>query len=95
MGAQAYGLPREAVVTWEMPDGTEFRYLGIGVSDAALREFVLRFMSSDAMSWDASSWDDRLLERAFLQRFGEPVKVLRERSAGRTILVFKPVMSGA
>src|ERR1700687_3144282 len=105
IGAPLYGgcLPGErglrssqgSMVTWEMPDGTEFRSLGIGVSDAALREFVLRFMSSDAMSWDASSWDDRLLERAFLQRFGEPIKVLRERSAGHTILVFKPVMSGA
>jgi hypothetical protein len=86
---------REHVVTWEMPDGTEFRYLGIGVSDAALREFVLRFMSSEGMSWDASIWDDRLLERAFLQRFGEAIKVLRERSGGRTVLVFKPVMAGA
>jgi hypothetical protein len=47
------------------------------------------------MSWDASSWDDRDLERAFLKRFGEAVKVLRERSAGRTILVFQPVMAGA
>ena len=54
------------MVTWEMPDGTEFRYLGIGVSDAALREFVLRFMSSEGMSWDASTWDDRQLELAFL-----------------------------
>ena len=78
-----------------MPDGTEFRYLGIGVSDAALREFVLRFMSSEGMSWDASNWDDRQLELAFLQRFGEVIKVLRERTAGRTILVFQPVMSGA
>jgi len=77
-----------------MPDGTEFRYLGIGVSDAALREFVLRFMSSEPMSWDASTWDDRQLELAFLRRFGETIKVLRERSAGRTILVFQPVMAG-
>ncbi len=83
------------MVTWEMPDGTEFRYLGIGVSDAALREFVLRFMSSEAMSWDASTWDDRQLELAFLRRFGETIKVLREKSAGRTILVFQPVMAGA
>jgi len=85
----------ENLVTWEMPDGTEFRYLGIGVSDAALREFVLRFMSSEGMSWDASNWDDRQLELAFLQRFGEAIKVLRERTAGRTVLVFQPVMSGA
>lgn len=84
------------MVTWEMPDGTEFRYLGIGVSDAALREFVLRFMSSEAMSWDASNWDDRRLELAFRQRFGEAIQVLREKTnAGRTILVFQPVMSGA
>ncbi|MEO8632756.1 MAG: hypothetical protein ABI466_05300 [Chloroflexota bacterium] len=78
-----------------MPDGTEFRYLGIGVSDAALREFVLRFMSSEAMSWDASTWDDRQLELAFLQRFGESIKVLREKAAGRTVLVFQPLMAGA
>lgn len=83
------------MVTWEMPDGTEFRYLGIGVSDAALREFVLRFMSSEAMSWDASTWDDRQLELAFLQRFGESIKVLREKAAGRTVLVFQPLMAGA
>jgi len=78
-----------------MPDGTEFRYLGIGVSDAALREFVLRFMSGEGMSWDASTWDDRQLELAFLRRFGESIKVLREKSAGRTILVFLPVMGEA
>ena len=82
------------MVTWEMPDGTEFRYLGIGVSDAALREFVLRFMSSEGMSWDASVWDDRQLELAFLRRFGETIRVLREKSGGRTILVFQPVMAG-
>lgn len=86
---------RSKLVTWEMPDGTEFRYLGIGVSDAALREFVLRFMSSEAMSWDASTWDDRQLELAFLQRFGESIRVLREKTAGRTVLVFQPLMSGA
>jgi hypothetical protein len=84
------------MVTWEMPDGTEFRYLGIGVSDAALREFVLRFMSSEGMSWDASTWDVRQIELAFLRRFGETIKVLRERtSAGHTILVLRPVMIGA
>ena len=88
-------MTKEQVVTWEMPDGTEFRYLGIGVSDAALREFVLRFMSSEAMSWDASTWDDRRIELAFLQRFGESIRVLREKTAGRTILVFQPLMAGA
>jgi len=94
-GAGHTVLYGRAVVTWEMPDGTEFRYLGIGVSDAALREFVLRFMSGEGMSWDASTWDDRQLELAFLRRFGETIKVLRERTAGRTILVFQPVMAGA
>ena len=79
-----------------MPDGTEFRYLGIGVSDAALREFVLRFMSSEGMSWDASTWDARQIELAFLRRFGETIKVLRERSAaGGTVLILQPVLSGA
>ncbi len=82
------------MVTWEMPDGTEFRYLGIGVSDAALREFVLRFMSSEGMSWDASTWDDRQLELAFLQRFGETIRVLRQKAAGHAVLVFQPVMAG-
>ena len=47
------------------------------------------------MSWDASTWDDRQLELAFLQRFGESIKVLRERTAGRTVLVFQPLMAGA
>ncbi len=84
------------MVTWEMPDGTEFRYLGSGVSDVALREFVLRFMSSEAMSWDASTWDDRQLELAFLRRFGEVIKVIRDTSAtGQTILSLRPVLSGA
>ncbi|HEV8230420.1 MAG TPA: hypothetical protein VGQ86_10710 [Candidatus Limnocylindria bacterium] len=78
-----------------MPDGTEFRYLGIGVSDAALREFVLRFMSTEGMSWDANTWDDRQIELAFMRRFGETIRVLRERTnAGRTILVFQPLMAG-
>jgi hypothetical protein len=95
VGEAPYGCPREQMVTWEMPDGTEFRYLGIGVSDAALREFVLRFMSSAGMSWDASTWDDRQLELAFLHRFGETIRVLRQKTAGRTVLVFQPVMSGA
>src|SRR5213594_1470003 len=95
-GRRAYVSGRRAMVTWEMPDGTEFRYLGIGVSDAALREFVLRFMSSEGMSWDASAWDVRQIELAFLRRFGETIKVLRERtSGGRTVLILKPVMSGA
>lgn len=83
------------MVTWEMPDGTEFRYLGIGVSDAALREFVLRFMSSAGMSWDASTWDDREIELAFLRRFGETIRVFRQKTEGRTVLVFQPVMAGA
>lgn len=95
MGEPPYGSAWEQMVTWEMPDGTEFRYLGIGVSDAALREFVLRFMSTEGMSWDASTWDDRQLELAFLRRFGETIRVLREKTAGRTVLVFQPVMAGA
>jgi len=31
----------------------------------------------------------------FVRRFGETIKVLRQKSAGRTILVFQPVMAGA
>lgn len=79
------------MVTWEMPDGTEFRYLGDVVSDAALREFVLRFMSAEGMSWDVSKWDDTALEGAFLKRFGERIRITRERAlSGTTVLVFAP-----
>lgn len=84
------------MVTWEMPDGTAFRYLGEAVSDAALREFVLRFMSAEGMSWDVGRWDDQALEGAFLKRFGERVRITRERAlSGTTVLVFQPVPSGA
>ena len=84
------------MVTWEMPDGTEFRYDGVAVSDAALREFVLRFMSAEGMSWDVSRWDDTALETAFVRRFGEKVRVLRQRAlSGVTIVVFQPVLAGA
>lgn len=84
------------MVTWEMPDGTEFRYLGGAVSDAALREFVLRFMSAEGMSWDVGRWDDQALEGAFLQRFGERIRITRERLvSGTTVLVFQPVLAGA
>jgi hypothetical protein len=84
------------MVTWEMPDGTEFRYNGVAVSDAALREFVLRFMSAEGMSWDVSKWDDAALETAFLRRFGEAIRVTRERAlSGVTVLVFQPVPAGA
>ncbi len=86
---------RGTMVTWEMPDGTAFRYLGEAVSDAGLREFVLRFMSAEGMSWDVSRWDDRALETAFLRRFGEKVRITRERAAGVTTLVFQPVLAGA
>jgi len=80
------------VVTWEMPDGTEFRYTGSAVTDAALREFVLRFMSAEGMSWDVAKWDDSALELAFLRRFGEKVRITRERlSMGTTVLVFQPI----
>ena len=84
------------MVTWEMPDGTEFRYTGVAVSDAALREFVLRFMSAEGMSWDVSKWDDSDLETAFLRRFGEAIRVTRDRAvSGVTVLVFQPVPAGA
>ncbi|MDO8506310.1 MAG: hypothetical protein Q7S41_01740 [Candidatus Limnocylindria bacterium] len=79
-----------------MPDGTEFRYLGVAVSDSALREFVLRFMSAEGMSWDVSKWDDTAIEGAFLRRFGEKIRITRERAlAGTTVLVFRPVLAGA
>jgi len=84
------------MVTWEMPDGTEFHYLGEAVSDAALREFVLRFMSAEGMSWDVRKWDDRAIEVAFLRRFGEKIRVTRERAlSGVIVLSFQPVPAGA
>ena len=84
------------MVTWEMPDGTEFRYEGRVVSDAALREFVLRSMSAEGMSWDVSQWDDSALASAFLKRFGEAIKITRQRAlSGVTVLVFQPVPSPA
>ena len=84
------------MVTWEMPDGTEFRYEGRIVSDAALREFVLRFMSAEGMSWDVSKWDDSAIASAFLKRFGEAIKITRQRAlSGVTVLVFQPVSAGA
>lgn len=84
------------MVTWEMPDGTEFRYEGVAVSDGALREFVLRFMSAEGMSWDVSKWDDTAIELAFLRRFGERIRVTRERAlSGTTVLTFQPVMASA
>lgn len=82
------------MVTWEMPDGTEFRYEGVAVSDAALREFVLRFMSAEGMSWDVSKWDDQAIELAFLRRFGERIRVTRERAlSGTSVLIFHPVLA--
>lgn len=84
------------MVTWEMPDGTEFRYEGVAVSDAALREFVLRFMSAEGMSWDVSKWADDALELAFLRRFGERIRVTRERAlSGTTVLIFQPVFAAS
>ena len=80
------------MVTWEMPDGTEFRYEGASVSDSALREFVLRLMSVEGMSWDVSKWDDKAIELAFLRRFGERIRVTRERAtSGTQVLVFQPI----
>ena len=82
------------MVTWEMPDGTEFRYEGVAVSDAALREFVLRLMSVEGMSWDVSKWDDKAIESAFLRRFGEAIRVTRQRAlSGTNVLIFQPVLA--
>ena len=74
------------MVTWEMPDGTEFRYLGVAVSDAALREFVLRFMSAEGMSWDVSNWDDTALETAFegfMAAFAQTLLVMGSGRGGK------------
>jgi hypothetical protein len=86
------------MVTWEMPDGTEFEYLGSLITNQVLREFVLRFMGADGMSLDAAQWDLGQLEAAFERRFGERVKVRRERKPGgfrdESLLIFRPVPSG-
>ena len=86
-GALTYRAIRERMVTWEMPDGTEFRYLGAAVSDAALREFVLRFMSAEGMSWDSAA---KAGELGF-------TKALAQEAArsGITVLVFQPVRATA
>lgn len=84
------------MVTWEMPDGTEFRYEGAAVSDSALREFVLRLMSVEGMSWDVEKWEDAAIELAFLRRFGERIRVIRERAlSGGQVLIFRPLAVGA
>ena len=56
------------MVTWEMPDGTEFEYLGSLITNQVLREFVLRFMGADGMSLDAAQWDWPSLRRTFERR---------------------------
>lgn len=78
---------------WEMPDGTQIRYVGTATSDAGLREFVLRFMATEGMSWDSTKWDEHVLEAAFHRRFGEAVRVTRERTAGRVAFVLRPIMT--
>ena len=91
----AYVFTRGHMVTWEMPDGTEFRYEGVAVSDSALREFVLRLMSVEGMSWDVTRWDDTAIELAFLRRFGEAIRVTRQKAlSGTTVLVFQPIRAG-
>lgn len=84
------------MVTWEMADGTEIRYEGVGVEPTALREFVLRFMSSQADSWNAMHWSDDRLADAFERRFGHKVDVRRERRAdGSTQFVIRPRLAFA
>ena len=39
-----------------------------------------------------AKWDDSVLELAFLRRFGEKVRITRERVlGGTTVLVFQPL----
>jgi hypothetical protein len=57
------------MVTWELADGTEFRYEGLGVEPRALCEFVLRVMSSQGTFWDATHWSEDRIARAFEKRF--------------------------
>ena len=53
-------------------------------------------MSAEGMSWDVSKWDDSALASAFLKRFGEAIKITRQRAlSGVTVLVFQPVPAGA
>ena len=79
-----------------MPDGTEFLCEGLSLEPSALREFVLRFMSSQEASWNAMHWSEETLGAAFEERFGNKVKVRREaRSDGRTVFVIRPSLSFA
>ncbi|MDQ2911938.1 MAG: hypothetical protein M3T56_01630 [Chloroflexota bacterium] len=84
------------MITWEMPDGTEFRYEGVGVEPKALREFVLRFMSAQADNWDALHWADDEVAAAFESKFGHKVVVRHDRRAdGSTQFVIRPRLAFA
>ena len=84
------------MVTWEMPDGTEVRYEGVGVEPNALREFVVRFMSAQAASWDAMQWADDDLASAFEKRFGRKVEVKHDRKAdGSALFLIRPRLAFA
>jgi hypothetical protein len=84
------------MVTWEMPDGTEFKYEGVGVEPSALREFVLRFMSAQADSWDAMRWADDEVAVAFERKFGKKVDVRHDlRADGSTLFLIRPRLAFA
>jgi predicted acetyltransferase len=84
------------MVTWEMADGSEIRYEGVGVEPAALREFVLRFMSAQRNFWDATHWSEDALGVAFEKRFAQSVNVRREqRTDGSWQFVIRPRLAFA
>lgn len=79
-----------------MPDGTEFVCEGLSVEPSALREFVLRFMSSQEASWNVMHWSEESLGAAFEERFGKKVKVQREqRPDGASLFVIRPMLGFA
>ncbi len=81
------------MISWEMPDGSEVRYEGLSIEVNALREFVLRFMSSHNGWWDTNKWDDRALATDFERRFGEKVEVKREhRPNGFSAFIIRPLL---
>ena len=79
------------MIRMEMPDGSDVQCEVTGVDRAALREFVMRFMSQSA-NWDVSGWDWTALADAFELRFGQPVIVQgRDREDGTTSVAIRSV----
>ena len=80
-----------AMVTWELPDGSEVRCEQLTVDARALRTFVMRFMAAHPRYWDAGSWDVEELATEFERHFGEKVEVRKTvRPDGVTVHTVRP-----